>query len=120
MATITAPPLSPTTPRPISSRKRHGLGRVSWVTYVVAFALVGVCIGPVLYIIIGGFRTNAEITTNPSGFPSTWQFVNYAEVLKSSIFWREVANSVICGVFTTLGVVVLGVAASFVLASYNF
>ena len=120
MATITAPPLSPTTPRPITPSKRRSLGRASWVTYVVAFALVGVCIGPVLYIIIGGFRTNAEITTNPSGFPSTWQLVNYAEVLKSSIFWRQVANSVICGVFTTLGVVVLGVAASFVLARYSF
>jgi raffinose/stachyose/melibiose transport system permease protein len=120
MATITAPPPSPTTRRPATSRKRHRIGRASWVTYVVAFALVGVCIGPVLYIIIGGFRTNAEITTNPSGFPSTWQFVNYAEVLQSSIFWRQVTNSVICGVFTTLGVVVLGVAASFVLARYRF
>lgn len=115
MATITAPPLSPTT-----TRKRPSLGRASWVTYVVAFALVGVCIGPVLYIVIGGFRTNAEITRDPSGFPSTWQIVNYSEVLESSIFWRQVANSVICGVFTTLGVVVLGVAASFVLARYNF
>jgi raffinose/stachyose/melibiose transport system permease protein len=115
MATITAPPLSPTT-----TRKRPSLGRASWVTYVVAFALVGICIGPVLYIIIGGFRTNAEITRDPSGFPSTWQIVNYSEVLKSSIFWREVSNSVICGVFTTLGVVVLGVAASFVLARYSF
>jgi len=120
MATITVPPLSATPPRPVTARKRRSLGRASWVTYVVAFALVGVCIGPVLYIIIGGFRTNAEITTNPSGFPSTWQFVNYAEVLKSSVFWREVANSAICGVFTTLGVVVLGVAASFVLARYTF
>jgi raffinose/stachyose/melibiose transport system permease protein len=115
MATITAPPLSPTT-----TRKRPSLGRASWVTYVVAFALVGICIGPVLYIIIGGFRTNSEITRDPSGFPSTWQIVNYSEVLKSSIFWRQVSNSVICGVFTTLGVVVLGVAASFVLARYNF
>jgi raffinose/stachyose/melibiose transport system permease protein len=120
MATITAPPLSPTTPRPTTPRRRRSLGRASWVTYVVAFALVGVCIGPVLYIIIGGFRTNAEITTNPSGFPSTWQFVNYAEVLQSPIFWRQVTNSVICGVFTTLGVVVLGVAASYVLARYTF
>ena len=115
MATITAPPLSPTT-----TRKRPSLGRASWVTYVVAFALVGICIGPVLYIIIGGFRTNAEITKDPSGFPSTWQLINYSEVLKSSIFWRQVSNSVICGVFTTLGVVVLGVAASFVLARYSF
>jgi raffinose/stachyose/melibiose transport system permease protein len=115
MATITAPPLSPTT-----TRKRPSLGRASWVTYVIAFALVGICIGPVLYIIIGGFRTNSEITRDPSGFPSTWQIVNYTEVLKNPVFWRQVSNSVICGVFTTLGVVVLGVAASFVLARYNF
>ena len=53
---------------------------------VGAEALVGLCIAPVLYIIIGGFRTNAEITVDPSGFPSTWQFVNYAEVLQSSTF----------------------------------
>ena len=115
MTTVTAPPVSPAT-----NRKRPSLSRASWVTYVVAFALVGICIGPVVYIIIGGFRTNSEITRDPSGFPSTWQIVNYSEVLKSSIFWRQVSNSVICGVFTTIGVVVLGVAASFVLARYNF
>ncbi|QTE30130.1 carbohydrate ABC transporter permease [Pengzhenrongella sicca] len=120
MATTTAPPLSPTTSRLAGTRKRPSLGRASWATYLIAFTLVGICIGPVLYIIIGGFRTNAEITTNPAGWPSTWQFVNYSEVLESSIFWRQVANSVICGVFTTLGVVVLGVAASYVLARYNF
>jgi len=86
----------------------------------VAWALVGLCIAPVLYIIIGGFRTNAEITVDPSGFPTKWQFVNYSEVLSSPIFWRQVANSVICAVGTTVGVVILGVAASFVLARYNF
>ncbi|MGV8978542.1 MAG: carbohydrate ABC transporter permease [Cellulomonas sp.] len=120
MATITAPPLSPSAPRPTTTRKRPSLARAGWATYVVAFALVGVCIGPVAYIIIGGFRTNSEITRDPAGFPSAWQVGNYTEVLKSSIFWRQVSNSVICGVFTTLGVVVLGVAASFVLARYNF
>ncbi|MBO3084846.1 carbohydrate ABC transporter permease [Cellulomonas fengjieae] len=120
MATMTAPPLDPTAPRPARERNRPSLSAASWVTYVVAFALVGICIGPVLYIILGGFRTNAEITVDPSGFPTTWQFVNYAEVLQSSTFWRQVSNSVICGIFTAAGVVVLGVAASFVLARYNF
>lgn len=120
MTTVTAPPVSSTPQSPATNRKRPSLSRASWVTYVVAFALVGICVGPVVYIIIGGFRTNSEITRDPSGFPSTWQIVNYSEVLKSSIFWRQVSNSVICGVFTTIGVVVLGVAASFVLARYNF
>ena len=119
MTTITAPPPSSTT-NATRARKRPSLSRAGWATYVIAFALVGICIGPVLYMIIGGFRTNAEITTDPSGWPSTWQFVNYSEVLTSSIFWRQVGNSVICGVFTTLGVVVLGVAASYVLARYTF
>ncbi|MDQ0375874.1 carbohydrate ABC transporter permease [Cellulomonas humilata] len=120
MATVVAPPLDPTAPGPVAGRKRPSLSRAGWATYVVAWVLVGLCIAPVLYIIIGGFRTNAEITVDPSGFPSTWQFVNYSEVLQSSTFWRQVGNSVICGVFTTLGVVVLGVAASYVLARYSF
>jgi len=120
MTATTAPPLSPTAPRPLAGRKRPSLARAGWPTYVVAWALVGLCIAPVLYIIIGGFRTNAEITVDPSGFPTKWQFVNYSEVLSSPIFWRQVANSVICAVGTTVGVVILGVAASFVLARYNF
>jgi len=120
MTATTAPPLSPTAPRPLAGRKRPSLSRAGWATYVVAWALVGLCIAPVLYIIIGGFRTNAEITVDPSGFPSKWQLVNYTEVLSSPIFWRQLSNSVICAVGTTIGVVVLGVAASFVLARYNF
>lgn len=120
MTATTAPPLSPTAPRPLAGRKRPSLSRAGWATYVVAWALVGLCIAPVLYIIIGGFRTNAEITVDPSGFPTKWQVVNYSEVLSSPIFWRQLGNSVICAFGTTIGVVVLGVAASFVLARYNF
>src|SRR5665647_738046 len=116
MATMTAAPSAREARAP---RRRH-LGGASWVTYLAAFAFVGICLGPVLYIIIGGFRTNSQITTDPSGFPSTWQLGNYADVLQSSMFWRQVGNSAICGVFTTLGVVVLGVMASFVLARYEF
>ena len=116
MATMTAAPSAREARAP---RRRH-LGGASWVTYLAAFAFVGICLGPVLYIIIGGFRTNSQITTDPSGFPSTWQLGNYADVLQKSMFWRQVGNSAICGVFTTLGVVVLGVMASFVLARYEF
>src|SRR5690606_10171143 len=39
-----------------------------WV-YLLAVILVSICITPVLYIIIGGFRTNAQITQDPSGWP---------------------------------------------------
>ena len=101
-------------------RKNAQIGRAKPLTYVIAYLFVGVCLAPVLYIIIGGFRTNAQITVDPSGLPSHWQIGNYLSVLQNSVFWRQVGNSAICGVFTTLGVVSLGLMASFVLARYDF
>ncbi|HEY0258678.1 MAG TPA: carbohydrate ABC transporter permease [Lacisediminihabitans sp.] len=102
---------------------RPSRDRVKWgnpVTYFVALLFIAVCLAPVLYIVIGGFRSNAQITSSPAGFPSPWLFSNYASVLTSSMFWQEVGNSAIAGVTTTIGVVVLGLMVSFVLARYDF
>jgi len=112
--------MSTTTTTPRKSHRRSRLHRAGWATYLVAFAFVAITIVPVLYIIIGGFRTNSQITTDPSGFPDPWQLVNYLDVLGSEIFWRQLGNSAIAALFTTFGVVVLGVMASYVLARYNF
>ena len=100
--------------------KPDSVGWGSPLTYFIAFAFVAVSVGPVIYIIVGGFRTNAQITTDPSGWPTRWQVGNYLEVLRSTIFWTQVGNSVITAVFTTVGVVVLGVMASYVIARYQF
>lgn len=77
-------------------------------------------LAPIAYIIIGGFRTNSQITTDPSALPSPWVFTNYADVLVSTTFWGEVANSTVAAVVTTVGVVALGLMASYVLARYRF
>ncbi|WNM24253.1 carbohydrate ABC transporter permease [Demequina capsici] len=94
-------------------RPRYGI-------YFIALLLVGVIVAPIAYIIIGGFRSNAEITQDPAGFPTQWRIENYANVLGSPVFWREVGNSTIAAVATTLLVVVLGVMAAYVLARYRF
>ena len=39
------------------------------VVYFFSLLLVALCVGPVLYIIIGGFRTNAQITRDPAAGP---------------------------------------------------
>ena len=39
-------------------------------TYFVALLFIGVCVAPVAYIVVGGFRTNSQITTSPAGLPS--------------------------------------------------
>lgn len=116
---------APTAARPVrpdAPKRRRNLAfeRVNPMVYVIAWLLVGLCIAPVAYIVLGGLRTNSQITADPSGLPTTWEFGNYVEVLTSSLFWQQFGNSLLIGLATTLGVVVLGVMASFVLARYEF
>ncbi|MFI0901725.1 carbohydrate ABC transporter permease [Streptomyces sp. NPDC020983] len=90
------------------------------VTYFIALLFIAVCIAPVLYIVIGGFRTNSQITTSPSGLPHPWVTRNYLDVLESNRFWGEFANSVLVALASTVGIVVLGLMVSFVIARYDF
>ncbi|PFG15888.1 carbohydrate ABC transporter membrane protein 2 (CUT1 family) [Propionicimonas paludicola] len=106
-----------------SGRKRASKSGATWGspgTYLIATVLIAICIAPVLYIIIGGFRTNSQITVDPSGLPNPWVFKNYADVLASQLFWQQFTNSVISAVSTTIGTVALALMASFVIARYDF
>jgi len=89
------------------------------VIYFVALVLIAVMLVPVAYVILGGFRTNSEITVDPSGLPATWNLSHYAEVLTSELFWRQVGNSAITAFATTFFVVALGLMVSYVIARYN-
>lgn len=96
---------------------------VAWstpLTYVLALAVAAVSITPVVYVIVGGFRTTPQIIADPAGLPDPWVFDNYARVLTQSDFWQQAFNSAVIALGTTLGVVVLGVCAAFVLARYTF
>jgi raffinose/stachyose/melibiose transport system permease protein len=109
LATIELPP-----PR------THRMRAATPLVYFVALVVIALMLGPVLYIIIGGFRTNSQITTNPAGMPDPWVFTNYIDVLTQPTFWTLVMNSTIVAVATTLGVILLGLMASYVLARYKF
>jgi raffinose/stachyose/melibiose transport system permease protein len=89
-------------------------------TYFIALLVISVSLGPVVYIVLGGFRTNSQITTSPAGLPHPWVASNYLSVLKSSTFWGEFGNSAIVATVSTIGVVVLGLMASYVIARYDF
>lgn len=119
MAAIAVSP--PPTKAPVKLTKRNsGLSNARWYTYLIAYVFVGICIAPVLFIVLGGFRSNSQIIVDPSGLPNPWELGNYADVLANSTFWQQMGNSAFVGILTTLGVVVLGVMASYVVARYNF
>ena len=122
---MTATALITTTPpdEPLLKTGRRPKEKLPWgspVVYFIALVVIAVILVPVAYIILGGFRTNAQITADPSGLPSPWNFQNYLDVLSGSMFWRQVLNSAIAALSTTAGAVILGLMASYVLARYRF
>lgn len=90
------------------------------LVYFISLVLVAICIVPVLYIILGGFRSNSQITNDPSGLPHPWQVSNYLTVIKAPTFWTELGNSLIAGVSVMVGTVVLALMVSYVIARYRF
>jgi len=104
---------------PRAKRRRDS----SWgspLTYALALAVAGVSIVPVIYVIIGGFRTTPQIIADPAALPDPWVVDNYVRVMTESDFWLQTVNSAIVAFGTTLGVVTLGLCAAFVLARYTF
>jgi len=99
-------------------RARNQGGNV--LVYAIALAVVALTLGPVLYGVLGGFRSNAQLAENPAGLPAPWVLDNYLGVLKNPDFWQYALNSTMIAVITTVIVVVLGIMAAYPLARYQF
>ena len=90
------------------------------VLLVVAVAIVF----PLLYAILGGFKTNGELVANPGTLlPTEWVTTNYTDVLfgeNAPTFWRQALNSfIVTGVALVL-TVGCAAAAAFVFARMTF
>jgi raffinose/stachyose/melibiose transport system permease protein len=88
--------------------------------YLAALLVVGVTVVPLLFTVLGGFRTNAQINTTPAGWPDPWVFSNYTDVLSSSIFWSAMGNSAFIAAIATGLAVTVGAMAAFALSRYQF
>jgi len=102
-------------------RKASGPSRgASPLVYLVALVVVGFTLGPVLYAVLGGFRTNAQLAESPAGLPDPWVLDNYTRVLTDSSFWSYALNSTVIAVVTTVVAVTFGLMAAYPLARYQF
>ena len=75
---------------------------------------------PVLFGVLGGFKDNGQLVTNPFGLPSPWVTENYSEILGSLGFWQPLGNSLLIAVATTVLVVLASAMAAFVFARFAF
>jgi len=89
-------------------------------TYLTALLVVGITVIPLLFTILGGFRTNAQINTSPAGWPDPWVLSNFTAVLSSGVFWHALGNSALIAVIATALAVAAGAMAAFALSRYTF
>jgi raffinose/stachyose/melibiose transport system permease protein len=90
------------------------------LTWAVGGVLAGVILIPLAYAVLGGFKTNGELVGSAALLPVQWVFSNYAELLTSEVFWREVANSLVVTSIATALVVSFSALAAFVFARMRF
>lgn len=89
-------------------------------SYLVGVIIIVVTAVPLLFVVINGFRTNAEINNSATGLPHPWVLAYYKELLTSGLFWRYILNSAIIASVVTLLTVALGSMAGFALSRYTF
>jgi raffinose/stachyose/melibiose transport system permease protein len=98
--------------------------RRTWLSlpasYLVILLVLAITIAPMLYMIVGGFSTTAQLNASPNALPHPWVWSNYATIATSSLFWQAVANSVLIAVVATGLAVAFGSMAAFALSRYTF
>ncbi|MBV9380682.1 MAG: carbohydrate ABC transporter permease [Streptosporangiaceae bacterium] len=112
----------------VSVRPRRGPGharpRRTWVTmpasYLVILLVLAITLVPMLYLIVGGFSTTAQLNTDPNSLPHPWVWSNYGSIITSALFWQAVGNSAVIAVVATGLAVTLGSMAAFALSRYSF
>ncbi|WP_129667547.1 carbohydrate ABC transporter permease [Phytoactinopolyspora endophytica] len=120
MTTVTTP-APPTEASPSRTQRRRGaFSGGNPLVYVLALVVVALSLGPVLFGVLGGFRTNPQLAESPASMPDPWVFDNYREALTNPDFWQFTLNSTAVAVITTVIVVVFGMMAAFPLARYRF
>jgi raffinose/stachyose/melibiose transport system permease protein len=93
--------------------KRAGL-------YAVALVLAALVLVPLVYVVLGGFRTTGQIAARPVAWPRPFHVENYKEIATSSAFWQQLGNSAIIAAIATIIVVTFGSLAAYALSRYEF
>ena len=95
--------------------------RSKWWLYLVLGAGMIAMIFPFIWMILGSFKTTAEIRSNPLGFlPEAPTLENYTQLFGRLDFATYFTNSVVVAVFVTLGNIAFSSMVGYALAKLQF
>jgi raffinose/stachyose/melibiose transport system permease protein len=107
-----------------TSRRRARITVPGVVGYVVLLAVTAAIVLPILYAILGGFKTNGQLAANPVAIlPDPWVSTNYTDVLvgeNAATFWGQLWNSIVIAAIAVGLTVFCASLAAFVFARIRF
>jgi raffinose/stachyose/melibiose transport system permease protein len=122
-ATAASPPAADTRQPARRARRRRtrrphrghkvGVQLILWLYAAIAF-------GPLVLVVIGSLRPNAEILRDPVGLPTSVNLANYSRAWETASMSTYFVNSLVVTIASVALCVVVSVMASFALARWSF
>ena len=110
-----------------ASRLRVAAGRPTLSGIVVYAVMLGVALAiliPIVYAILGGFKTNGQLAEFPARIlPDPWVFENYQDVLVGKFaptFWGELLNIFVIAAIAVKLTVLFSSISAFYLSFFYF
>lgn len=88
------------------------------IAYILLTVLAVAIVYPLIWMVLNGFKTNAELFGDPWGLPSSWGFDNFAKAWNLGVV-RYLANSVIVTGASVVTTVLLSAMAAYVLTRHR-
>lgn len=109
-------------PEKTPSERRDAI--IGWICRILKFVFVAaMCVFtlyPVIYTLLGSFKTNAELTLGGSFLPKQWQFSNYVYAFQKLNFGQYTVNSIVLALLTVVFTLITASMAAFVIARREF
>src|SRR5438874_9809456 len=91
--------------------RRHSLPLLLLIAFISLLM-----VAPLLWMLLGSVRADAEIMAAPFGWPRAWRWGQWAEAWRAGNLGRYGVNSLVVTVLSALGTVFFGAAAAYGLA----
>jgi raffinose/stachyose/melibiose transport system permease protein len=88
--------------------------------YVICLVMAFLVLGPIAVAVMNGFKSKGQVMNRPFSLPDPVLWSNYTDILRSDAFWRQLSNSTLVMLATTLLVIGLASSAAFVFARMPF
>jgi multiple sugar transport system permease protein len=90
------------------------------VAQTVLVAMAVAVLVPLVWMVLGSFKTYPDLLNNPNQLPQPWILTNYVEIFNIGRFDLAFMNSVIVSALRTLSACLTSVVLGYVFAKYTF